>query len=109
MKVLRARTFEKAVRKLGASEAELAALEDAIAADPNVGDVIPGLHGARKVRFAMAGRGKRGGGRAVYVAVWVADAAYLVFAYSKADQEDLSAAQRRMIGEMLKELPDGRR
>ena len=104
MRVVRAAPFQKAVKKLGASEAELTAPEDAIAANPDVGDVVAGLHGARKIRFAMAGRGKRGGGRAIYVMVWVRDAAVLVFAYSKADQGDLSPAQRRMIAEIAKEL-----
>ena len=54
----------------------------------------------------MAGRGKRGGGRAIYVVVWVRDAAVLVFAYAKARQEDLSPAQKRMIAEIAKELTD---
>ena len=106
MKVVRSQTFDKAVRKLGASEAELAALEQAIAASPDAGDVVAGLHGARKIRFAMAGRGKRGGGRAIYVVVWVRDSAVLVFAYSKADQGVLSPSQRRMIADIAKALRD---
>jgi len=61
--------FTKALKKLGACSADLDALETAIAANPQAGDVIPGLGGARKIRFSMAGKGKRGGGRAVYVAV----------------------------------------
>ena len=37
-----------------------------IAQNPLSGDVIPGLQGIRKIRFAFGGRGKRGGGRAIY-------------------------------------------
>ncbi|WP_174301215.1 type II toxin-antitoxin system RelE/ParE family toxin [Caulobacter sp. S45] len=104
MNVFRTHFFDKAVRKLAVSEVDLAALEQAIVADPETGDVIPGLGGARKIRFAMAGRGKRGGGRAIYVAVWVRDTAYLLFAYAKAHQADMTPAQRRMIGDAIEEL-----
>ncbi len=104
MKVTRTRFFDKAARKLGASEGDLQALEEAIMADPSVGDVVPGLHGARKVRFAMAGRGKRGGGRAIYVVVWVRDTAYLLLAYAKTDQADLTTAQRRVVSQLVTEL-----
>jgi hypothetical protein len=55
----------------------------------------------------MAGRGKSGGGRAIYVLVVKADTAYLLLAYSKKDQEDLSAAQRKILADVVKELTDG--
>ena len=106
MKVTRTRVFDKAARKVGASEGDLLALEEAIMADPSAGDLVPGLHGARKVRFAMAGRGKRGGGRAIYVVVWVRDTAYLLLAYAKADQADLTPAQRRVVSQLVTELTD---
>ena len=40
--------------------------ESMVIADPNVGDVVPGLGGARKVRVALPGGGKRGGVRFLY-------------------------------------------
>ena len=79
----------------------------AIAANPTIGDVIQGLRGARKVRFSMAGRGKSGGGRAIYVLVVKAGTAYLLLAYSKKEQEELSSAQRKILAEIVKELTDG--
>ena len=82
-----------------------AKLENEIAANPEAGDVIPGLGGARKIRFAM--RGKRGGGRAIYVAVVLRDTAYLLLAYAKGDPVDLSNDQRDAIRELVKELSDG--
>ncbi|WP_332767549.1 type II toxin-antitoxin system RelE/ParE family toxin [Phenylobacterium sp.] len=97
MEVVRTAAFERAAKKLGASTEELDALERAIAADPDVGDVIKGLGGARKIRFAMKGKGKRGGGRAIYVVIRVRDAAYLLIAYSKGDQVEISNTQRAAI------------
>ena len=62
MEIFRTKTFERSVRALGVTDSELQALEAAIAADPDAGDVIRGLKGARKIRFAMAGKGKSGEG-----------------------------------------------
>jgi hypothetical protein len=53
------------------------------------------------------GRGKSGGGRAIYVLVVQADTAYLLLAYSKKDQEDLSAEQRKVLAALVRELTDG--
>lgn len=107
MKIVLTSFFSRSLKKLGASAADLERLETGIAANPLVGDVIQGLGGARKVRFSMAGRGKSGGGRAIYVLVVRSDTAYLLLAYSKKDQADLSAAQRKVLTEVVKELTDG--
>ncbi len=107
MKIVRTNFFEKSLKKLGASKADLAKLENEIAANPEAGDVIPGLRGARKIRFGLGGKGKRGGGRAIYVAVITADTAYLLLAYRKSDQADLFEAQRKFIEALIVELKDG--
>jgi hypothetical protein len=107
MKIVRTVVFEKSLKKLGASKADIAKLESELAANPLSGDVIPGLEGARKVRFAMARRGKQGGGRAIYIVIWTADAAYLLLAYSKKDQADITEKQRADISALIKEIPDG--
>ena len=107
VKIVRTSFFEKSLKKLGASKADLAKLEDAIASGPKAGDVIPGLRGARKIRFSPGGKGKRGGGRAIYVAVITADTAYLLFAYRKNEQSDLSEAQRKTLEALIVELKDG--
>jgi hypothetical protein len=48
------------------SEDELAGLVDYVARNPEVGDVIPGTGGVRKLRWGRARSGKRGGARVVY-------------------------------------------
>jgi hypothetical protein len=92
------------MRVLGITDAELRALEDAILLDPEAGAVIKGLKGVRKIRFALGAKGKRGGGRAIYLVVRVRDAVYLLLAYGKSDQKDLSSAQRKAISEILETL-----
>ena len=39
---------------------------DCLASNPTAGNLIPGTGGVRKLRFAMQGRGKRGGARVIY-------------------------------------------
>jgi hypothetical protein len=107
MEIVRTSLFERSLKKLGVSTADLQRLEAEIAANPTIGDAIRGLSGARKARFSMAGRGKSGGGRAIYVLAVQADTAYLLLAYSKKDQEDLSTEQRQVLAALVKELTDG--
>jgi hypothetical protein len=48
------------------SDDEYAALQQSLIVHPELGDVIPGSGGVRKLRWGVAGRGKRGGLRAIY-------------------------------------------
>jgi len=57
--------FLATTRKL-MSEEERARLVDYLASNPEPGDLIPGTGGVRKLRWALQGRGKRGGARAIY-------------------------------------------
>jgi len=43
------------------SDDEYLQLQQAVIANPEVGSVIPGSGGVRKMRWSVAGRGKRGG------------------------------------------------
>ena len=48
------------------SDDEYAALQQALSNSPEAGDVIRGSGGVRKLRWGIAGRGKRGGIRVIY-------------------------------------------
>lgn len=48
------------------TDEEYAALQHALAKNPELGEVIPGSGGVRKVRWGATGRGKRGGVRVIY-------------------------------------------
>ena len=94
MQIVRATSFIKAIAKLNVTDAELDALESNVATNPQAGDLIKGLKGVRKIRFAFGGKGKRGGGRCIYLVLAIEDTAYLLLAYSKSKQTDLSPRQR---------------
>ena len=56
-------------------------------------DVIPGGEGARKVRWAAGGRGKRGGARIIYFNLADEGAVYLVMIYAKPAKADATVRE----------------
>ena len=83
------------------SEEEYSSLQRHLAAWPASGDVIPGTGGVRKIRWAVKGRGKRGGVRVVYVARVAREVIWLLMIYAKNQTENIPAAVLRSIREEL--------
>jgi hypothetical protein len=104
MNLIRTTSFAKAIVSLKVTDVELAALETEIATNPQAGDVIKGLKGVRKIRFATGGKGKRGGGRCIYLVLTIEDTIYLLLAYGKSKQTDLSQKQRKYILAFIEDL-----
>jgi len=85
--------FLAAIHKL-MTEAERALLVDYLAYNPTAGDLIPGTGGVRKLRWALEGRGKRGGARVVYFYHDAGMPLFALTAYAKNDRADLSQQDR---------------
>ena len=67
--------------------------------------MIPETGGVRKVRWARAGGGKRGGARVIYFYHDARRPLYLLMVYAKARQENLTPDQKkavRMLAAILK-------
>ena len=96
MRVLRLKPYLKAMAAMGLGKAEMQAIEVDIAKAPEAHPVIKGLRGARKARIALPGRGKSGGGRVVYF-VQAGTDIFMMTAYPKNEQDDLTPAQRKAI------------
>ena len=60
-----------------------------IAENPLSGDVIPGTHGLRKVRWSRSGMGKRGGARVIYYNLLEDGCIWLLIAYTKTKFDNL--------------------
>lgn len=86
--VIETPTFQKQAEKIWSEEERLAFI-DWIASNPLAGDVIPGADGARKVRWSIAGKGKRGGVRVIYFNLTEQGTIVLITLYQKADQADI--------------------
>ena len=78
-------------------------LQIALMLRPEQGPIIRGAGGLRKVRWAKAGSGKRGGLRVIYYWAPTEGAFYMLYAYSKNEQEDLTPAQARVLGRLVRE------
>src|ERR1035437_8607549 len=74
----------------GTSEVSL----DYLADNPTAGDLIPGTGGVRKLRWALEGRGKRGGARVVYFYHDPDVPIFALTAYAKNERADLSQQDR---------------
>jgi mRNA-degrading endonuclease RelE of RelBE toxin-antitoxin system len=86
--VIETPTFQKESEKIW-SEDERLAFIDWISANPLAGDVIPGADGARKVRWSVAGKGKRGGVRIIYFNLTEQGIIVLITLYQKSDQTNI--------------------
>ena len=82
---------------MGLGDDEQHELENILLENPRKGAVIEGLAGIRKLRIKLEGRGKSGGGRVIYLDVLEKEKLYLLFAYPKNVQEDLTPEQRKLL------------
>lgn len=85
--------FLSATRKL-MTEEERALLVDYLAHNPAAGDLIPGTGGVRKLRWALEGRGKRGGAWVIYFHHNAGMPLFALTAFAKSEQVDLSQQDR---------------
>ena len=93
--------FRRCWQAMGLGDKELTILEDALLKDPQLGAVIEGTGGTIKLRIQLEGRGKRGGGRVIYLDVYEKEHLYLLFAYPKNVQPDLTTDQKKMIAAVV--------
>lgn len=82
------------IRHIGSvlTDDELSRLIWELASNPERGVVIPGTGGVRKVRWAIKGRGKRGGARVVYFYHDDQMPVFLLAAFAKSAKVNLSQA-----------------
>lgn len=72
-----------------------------IAADPHCGVLIPGSGGIRKIRFGFGGRG---GARVIYLFGGNDVPVFLLAAFAKNEQADLSPAERTALGRQVAKM-----
>ncbi len=72
-------------------------------ANPEAGALIPRSGGLRKIRFELPGRGKRGGARVIYYWVTASSRIYLLLAYAKNEQDDLTEEQSKTLRALVRQ------
>jgi mRNA-degrading endonuclease RelE of RelBE toxin-antitoxin system len=94
--------FTAAIQRLLDDE-QYRRLQIALMLRPEQGPIIPGSGGLRKVRWAATGVGKRGGLRIIYYWAPAESSFYMLYAYAKTVQGDLTPAQTRVLGRLVRE------
>ena len=94
------RLFTKRLRDYLADD-EYRALQQALIANPEAGDIIPGSGGVRKLRWRVAGRGKRGGIRAIYYLRLRYGEIWMLTVYAKNVVDDIPPSVLRKIKEEI--------
>ncbi len=95
--------FVRDCNRLGLTREDLRAMEMVINANPDVGKVVAGAGGLRKMRYAPFARsgGKSGGIRVCYAVFERFGRVVLVAAYAKNEASNLTAAERKAIKLLL--------
>ena len=72
-----------------------------ISQNPTAGSTVRGSGGVRKIRWARAGSGKRGGVRIIYYNQWQHEEVWLLTLYAKNERSTIPAHELRLIKEAI--------
>ena len=75
-----------------------------MAANPTAGDLVQGAGGVRKFRWALGGRGKRGGARVIHFFHSTDLPVFALTMFAKNERVDLSQEERNEFRELTKVL-----
>ena len=102
MRFIETPIFTRELQKLLEDE-EYRALQLALLFRPEQGVLIPGSSGLRKLRWSQKGKGKRGGCRVIYYWDENQETFYMLLAYAKSKQEDLTPTQMKVLTKLVRE------
>ncbi|ADL33844.1 hypothetical protein bpr_I1104 [Butyrivibrio proteoclasticus B316] len=98
--------FTKRWKEIGLTDEELTALQLLLLKDPQSGPVMEGTGGIRKVRFPLENKGKSGSVRVCYTDFEEYEVIYLITAFTKDEQDNLTQNEKQMLKKLVKSLKD---
>jgi hypothetical protein len=104
--VVLTKAFEAAAKDAGMSEEEVQAVVDIVAADPEIGAIMPRCGGARKLRVAKPGKGKSSGYRVIYYYGGADIPIFLLTVFGKNERANLSEKEKNGLAALTKRLRD---
>jgi len=85
------------------SEEEYRFLQADLIRKPDRGKLIPRAKGLRKLRWSSRSKGKRGGARVLYFLYTKKEQIYMIYAFRKSEQSDLTPEQLKSLTCYVKE------
>lgn len=98
--------FSKRWKEIGLGEDELQALQILLLKDPESGPVMEGTGGIRKVRFPLQNKGKSGSVRVCYTDFAEYEVIYLITAFEKKEQDNLTDDEKNVLKKLVKSLKE---
>lgn len=100
MVILETTVFTKVIQSL-MPDSDYRLLQNHLIEFPEAGDLIKGSKGLRKVRWKLEGRGKCGGVRVIYYWATSDYQIFMLYAYAKNEQEDLTKEQLSVLKKLV--------
>ena len=100
MVIIETPIFTRRIREL-ISDEEYRLLQTHLVNRPDVGKVLSGSGGLRKLRWSAKGHGKSGGIRVIYYWFVSQEVLLLLYAYPKSAQGDLTSEQLRQLRKIV--------
>ena len=98
--------FEKQWKKLCLNDDDLLSLQEFLCLKPDLGQIITGTGGLRKLLWALPGKGKRGNIRVIYIDFIFYEKLYLITAYKKSQKVNLKKDEKNKVKRLIKQLLD---
>jgi len=100
MKIIETPIFTRRVNEI-LSDDEYRLLQNTLILRPDLGKIIQGSGGLRKIRWSGSGRGKRGGSRVIYYWCKDKDTILMLLIYKKKEMDDLTKEQLIILKEIV--------
>ena len=105
MIIIETSVFTRRIKAL-MSDDEYRELQEVLVNFPDMGVILQGSGGLRKVRWKLEGRGKSGGVRAIYYWMTEDEQLYMLYVYPKNEQEDLTPEQKKALKAVVERWTD---
>lgn len=98
--------FTKRWKEIGLDDSDLLNLQIMLLKNPLSGPVMEGTGGIRKVRFPLENKGKSGSIRVCYTDFEEYEVTYLITAFTKNEQDNLSSEEKNVLKKLVKALKE---
>ncbi|WP_372810522.1 type II toxin-antitoxin system RelE/ParE family toxin [Litorivivens sp.] len=105
MIIIETSIFTKRIKEL-MSDDDYKELQESLVNRPDMGAVIPGSGGLRKMRWRLEGRGKSGGVRVIYYWLTEDEQVLMLYVYPKSEQDNLTAEQTKVLKVIVERWSD---